>query len=90
MNGPSLLNNVERSFKPSIELIKKIHLAGPVCDLKEGLEQASMFSNVVQKEKQPFYLHGKKSASFVDSSEWLPSCSDSVRNTGTAALQSRY
>ena len=46
VNEPSLLKNGEWPFKPSIEVLKKMHLAGPACDPNEGLEQASNFSNV--------------------------------------------
>ena len=75
VNGPSLLKSGEWPFKPSMEVVRKIRLAGPACDLNEGLEQASNFSNVAQNKNNPFYLHGKNSARFVNSSEWLPSCS---------------
>ena len=43
MNGPSLLKSGEWPFKPSIEILKKIRLAGPACDHNEGLQQASNF-----------------------------------------------
>ncbi|XP_063717837.1 uncharacterized protein LOC134844942 [Symsagittifera roscoffensis] len=35
VNGPSLLKSGEWPFKPSIEILKKIRLAGPACDLNE-------------------------------------------------------
>ncbi|XP_063728802.1 uncharacterized protein LOC134856460 [Symsagittifera roscoffensis] len=36
VNGPSLLKNGEGHFKPSVEVLTKIRLAGPACDLNEG------------------------------------------------------
>ena len=53
VNGPSQLKSGEWLFKPSIEILKKTCLTGPACDLNEGLQQASNFSNVAQKQKQP-------------------------------------
>ena len=50
---PSLLKNWKWPFKPSIQGLRKSGLAGAACDLNEGLEQASNFANVVQKQKQP-------------------------------------
>ena len=70
----SLLKNGEWPFKPSIEVLEKIRLAGPVWELNEDLEQASTFKTFFKNN--PFYLHGQKSPAFVDSSECLPSCSD--------------
>ena len=64
MNGPSLLKSGEWPFKPSIEILKKIRLAGPACDLNEGLQQASNFSNVAQKQKQPILFAWEKFSSF--------------------------
>ena len=64
MNGPSLLKSGEWPFKPSIEILKKIRLAGPACDLNEGLQQASNFSNVAQKRKQPILFAWEKFSSF--------------------------
>ncbi|XP_063727512.1 uncharacterized protein LOC134855063 [Symsagittifera roscoffensis] len=64
VNGPSLLKSGEWLFKPSIEVLKKIHLAGPTCDPNEGLEQASNFSNVAQKQKQPILFAWEEFSSF--------------------------
>ena len=38
VNGPNLLKSGEWPFEPSIEVLQKIRLAGPACDLNEGLE----------------------------------------------------
>ena len=64
VNGPSLLKSGEWPFKPSIEVLKKIRLAGPACDLNEGLEQASNYSNVGQKQKQPILFAWENFSSF--------------------------
>ena len=64
LNGPSLLKSGEWPFKPSIEILKKIRLAGPACDLNEGLQQASNFSNVAQKQKQPISFAWEEVSSF--------------------------
>ena len=64
VNGPSLLKSSEWPFKPSIEVLKKIGLAGPACDPNEGLEQASNFSNVAQKQKQPILFAWEEFSSF--------------------------
>ena len=64
MNGPSLLKSGEWLFKASIEVIRKIRLAGLACDLNEGLEQASYFSNVAQKQKQPILFAWEEFSSF--------------------------
>ena len=52
VNVPSLLKNCKWPFKPSIEVLRRIGLAGTACDLNEGLEQGSNFTNV-QKQKEP-------------------------------------
>ena len=64
VNGPSLLKSGEWPFKPSIEILKKIRLASPVCDLNEGLKHASNFSNVTQKQKQPCLFAWEEFSSF--------------------------
>ena len=51
-------------FKSSIEILKKIRLAGPACDLNEGLQQASNFSNVALNQKQPILFDWEKFSSF--------------------------
>ncbi|XP_063728551.1 uncharacterized protein LOC134856114 [Symsagittifera roscoffensis] len=64
VNGPSLLKSGEWLFKPSIEILTKIRLAAPACDLNEGLQQASNFSNVALKQKQPILFDWEKLSSF--------------------------
>ena len=64
VNGSNLLKSGEWPFKPSIEVLKKIRLAGPACVLNEGLEQASNFSNVAQKQKQPILFAWEEFSSF--------------------------
>ena len=65
VNGPSLLKSGEGTFTPSIEILKKIRLAGPACDLSEGLQQAFNFSNVAQKQKQPILFAWEEFSSFL-------------------------
>ena len=64
VKGPILLKSGEWPFKPSLEILKTIRLAGPACDLNEGLQQASNFSNVAQIQKQPILFAWEEFSSF--------------------------
>ena len=52
------------AFQAEHRRTKKIRLASPACDLYEGLEQASNFSNVVQKQKHSVLFAWEEFISF--------------------------
>ena len=53
VRGPSILRTCDWPFKPNTDVIKKIQLKGPLCDIDTCLETASTFVVDASSEKAP-------------------------------------
>ena len=53
VRGPSILRTCDWPFKPNTDVIKKIQLKGPLCDIDTCLETASTFGVDASSEKAP-------------------------------------